>query len=62
MNNETIVILQERMAGYLMFRRFHKIGEKRDLKNSQRNIYIFKDSPEIRNAMEEYKTHKELMS
>lgn len=61
MNNETIVILQERMAGYLMFRRFHKIGEKRDLKNSQRSIYIFKDSPEIRNAMEEYNQFKELI-
>ena len=62
MKNETIVILQERMAGWLMFNRFHKIGEKMDLKASSRKIYIFKDSPELRKAMEEYNNHKYLLA
>lgn len=60
--NETIVILQERMAGWLMFNRFHKISEKLDMKDSNRKIYIFKDSPELRNAMKEYNKQKYLLA
>jgi hypothetical protein len=56
--NDTIVILQERMAGWLMFNRFHKVGEKVDLKDCNRVIYIFKDSPELRLAMEKYNNQK----
>ena len=44
--NNTIVITQERMAGWLMFNRFHKVNEKPDLKDSSRCIYIFMDSSE----------------
>jgi hypothetical protein len=62
MNNETIVITQERMAGWLMFNRFHKVDEKSDLKDSSRNIYIFKDTPEIRNAMGKYNQFKQIIS
>lgn len=49
-----IVVFQERMAGWLMFNRFHKIAERADLKESKRNIYVFKDSPEIRVVMEDF--------
>ena len=59
-NDNTIVIFQERMAGWLMFNRFHKICEKMDMKNSDRNIYIFKDSPELRKTMEEYQQFKKI--
>ncbi len=62
MKNETIVILQERMAGWLMFNRFHKVCEKLDMKDSNRKIYIFKDSPELRNAMKEYNNQKYLLA
>ena len=62
MINDTIVVLQERMAGWLMFNRFHKLGEKMDMKNSNRNIYIFKDSPELRKAMVEYNNPKYLLA
>lgn len=62
MINGTIVVLQERMAGYLMFCRFHKIDEKPDLKDSSRRIYIFKDTPEIREAMGRYQQFKYLMN
>ena len=61
MNNETIVITQERMAGWLMFNRFHKVDEKPDLKDSNRKIFIFKDSPKLRYTMEKYQQFKELI-
>ncbi|WCK55121.1 hypothetical protein PP175_03800 [Aneurinibacillus sp. Ricciae_BoGa-3] len=56
--NNTIVITQERMAGWLMFNRFHKVDEKVDLKDSGRRIYIFKDSPQLREAMGRYNEFK----
>lgn len=59
MKNDTIVITQERMAGWLMLNRFHKIGEKTDLKDANRKIYIFKDSPELRETMAKYQQFKE---
>ncbi len=61
MKNETIVITQERMAGWLMFNRFHKIDEKLDLKDSNRKIFIFKDSPELRRAMVNYQQYKAII-
>lgn len=62
MINDTIVIIQERMAGWLMFNRFHKVDEKPDLKDSNRKIFIFKDSPKLREAMEKYNQFKEIIS
>ena len=59
-NDNTIVILQERMAGWLMFNRFHKVCEKVDMKDPHRQIYIFKDSPELRKTMEEYQKFKKM--
>lgn len=56
--DNTIVITQSRMAGWLMFNRFHKVDEKSDLKDKNRKVYIFKDSPELRQAMNKYKTFK----
>jgi len=61
MINDTIVITQERMAGWLMFNRFHKVDEKPDFKDSNRKIFIFKDSPELRKTMEKYQQFKELI-
>lgn len=62
MNNETIVILQERMMGWLCFNRFHCIGVKQDLKDSNRNIYIFKDSPELHKTMDKYQQFKDAIT
>ncbi len=62
MRNNTIVITQERMAGWLMFNRFHKVDEKPDLKDSNRKIFIFKDSPKLRDTMEKYNQFKEIIS
>lgn len=56
---DTIVITQERMAGWLMFNRFHKVDEKLDLKNPNRRVYIFKDSPQLRQVMTKYNEFKQ---
>jgi DNA-binding transcriptional regulator of glucitol operon len=61
MKNDTIVITQERMAGWLMFNRFHKVDEKPDLKDSNRKIFIFKDSPRLRETMEKYNQFKDVV-
>lgn len=42
------------MAGWLMYNGFHKITEKKDLKNLEKQIYIFNDSEDIRKIMKEY--------
>ena len=60
-HDDTIVILQERMAGWLMFNRFHKVDEKPDLKDSNRKIFIFKDSPRLRDTMEKYQQFKDVI-
>lgn len=60
MKNDTIVITQERMAGWLMFNRFHKVDEKPDLKDSNRKIFIFKDSPRLRETMEKFSQFKDV--
>lgn len=62
MKKDTIVITQERMEGWLMLNRFHKIGEKLDLKDANRKIYIFKDSPELRKTMAKYHQFKEMLN
>lgn len=59
MVSKTIVITQSRMAGWLMFNRFYKLDEKMDLKDSNRKIFIFKDSPQLRQAMESYNQFKD---
>jgi DNA-binding transcriptional regulator of glucitol operon len=59
--DDTIVILQARMAGWLMFNRFNKLSEKVDLKDNSRNIYVFRDTPEIRAAMNMYNQYKNMV-
>ena len=59
--NNTIVILQERMAGWLMFNRLAKLDEKKDLKNPNRNIYIFRDTDRLRECMGSYDKYKNII-
>jgi hypothetical protein len=61
-HTNTIVITQERMAGWLMFNRFHKVDEKPDLKDSSRKIFIFKDSLKLRDTMARYQQFKDAVS
>ncbi len=60
-HDRTIVITQERMAGWLMLNRFHKVDEKIDLKDANRKIYIFMDTPELRDTMSKYNQYKEML-
>jgi len=62
MKNETIVITQERMMGWLCFNRFHCLNVKPDLKDTNRKIYIFKDSPGLRETMGKYQQFKDAIS
>ncbi|KPV56954.1 hypothetical protein QJ48_24760 [Paenibacillus sp. A3] len=57
MNNETIVITQSR-AGWLMFNGFGKVTERLDWKDRNRVIYIFNDSPKLRETMSKYNQFK----
>ena len=61
MKNETIVITQERMMGWLCFNRFHCVNVKTDLKDNNRKIYIFKDTSGLRETMGKYNQFKELI-
>lgn len=60
-HDNSIVITQERMAGWLMFNRFHKVCEKVDMKDSTRKIFIFKDSPILRETMGKYQQFKDAL-
>ena len=46
-----------RMAGYLMQRGF-VLFEIQEQKDSRRKIYMFKDSDELRQAIQDYKNSK----
>jgi hypothetical protein len=58
MENKTIVITQSRMAGWLMFNGFGKVNERLDLKDQNRLIYIFNESPQLRETMSKYNQFK----
>lgn len=53
--DKTIIIFEERMAGWLMYNGFHKLKEKKDLKNENKTIFIFEDTEKIRKIMKKYK-------
>ncbi|MGQ3480688.1 DUF5659 domain-containing protein [Paenibacillus sp. TY11] len=58
MESDTIVITQSRMAGWLMFNGFKKVNERLDLKDDNRVIYIFNNSPQLRKTMAQYNQFK----
>lgn len=49
------VIKNQIMATYLMTKGFRLVKLDVDRNNSNRNIYLFNDSKELRQAMSEYK-------
>jgi hypothetical protein len=59
MESKTIVITQSRMAGWLMFNGFGKVSERLDSKDRNRIIYIFNDTPQLRETMSKYNRFKE---
>ncbi|WP_368041505.1 DUF5659 domain-containing protein [Clostridium sp. 001] len=50
------------MAGWLQFNGFHKLYEQNDNVESNKLIYIFKDTKQIRNCMSKYNQFKQLLS
>ena len=57
-----VTIHSQAMAGYLMIRKFILIDKRTDLKNSNKNVFIFKESQEIRNAMQKYSNDKDAIN
>jgi len=57
-----VTIHSQAMAGFLMLHRFILIDQREDLKNKNKNVFIFKDSKEIRNAMKKYSEQKEIIN
>ncbi|QXE20030.1 hypothetical protein B5S50_15020 [Clostridium sp. 001] len=59
---EKLIIKNEKMAGWLQFNGFHKLYEQNDNVESNKLIYIFKDTKQIRNCMSKYNQFKQLLS
>ncbi len=52
------VIKSQSMATFLMTKGFRLIKLQQDRKNPNRNVYLFKDSEELRKAITEYTVNK----
>lgn len=48
------IVYNQRMAGYLMQRGFVLIDMRPDLKKTGRNVFFFKDTPQLKSAIDEY--------
>jgi len=55
MDTKTLTIFGQRMTGYLLLRGFVLAGMRPDREGSGRNVFFFKDTPDIRRAMNDYK-------
>lgn len=53
-SRENYAIFNQRLAGYLMERGFVLLHSRSDKKGTGRNVFIFRNSPELRNAMTIY--------
>lgn len=51
-------IFSQKLAGYLMYRGFVLLKMSEDLKNPNKHVFIFKDSDEIRKAIDDYSNLK----
>ena len=54
MEFKSIIVFSQKMAGWLMYQGFVLIQMRPDKKNNNKNIFIFKESEEIRNKIKEY--------
>lgn len=52
------IIHNQRLAGYLMYRGFVLQGLEKSNIDSRKNIFLFKDSDEIRLAVSDFKRDK----
>lgn len=51
---KSFIIYSQKMAGYLMQKGFVLVDMQPDLKKSGRNVFFFKDSPQLKSAIDEY--------
>lgn len=52
---KNIIIFNQRLAGYLMQKGYVLLDMRPDFKSSSRkNIFLFKDTPQIRQSMSDY--------
>lgn len=54
MEHETKIIYSQRLAGYLMLRGFVLMGMDQDRRIDGRNVFFFKNSPKLDDAIMEY--------
>ena len=47
-------IFSQKLAGYLMYRGFVLLKVCEDLKNPRKHVFIFNESKEIRDAIDDY--------
>jgi len=57
MNRRSFTCFSMRLAGFLMLRGFVVFEMRKDQKTN-RNVFVFNDSNELRSAVEEYKNFK----
>ena len=51
----TLTIYSQKLAGYLMQRGFVLIDMQEDIKPTGRNVFLFKNTPQLQSAIDEYK-------
>lgn len=57
-DNKYMQIFSQRLAGYLMLNGFVLGNMRPDNKGGGKNVFFFKNTPEIRSAIDEYKSLK----
>ncbi|EDS76618.1 hypothetical protein CBC_A1763 [Clostridium botulinum C str. Eklund] len=58
---KTIAINSQRMAGWLMFNRFNLVRIESDKRDNSRNVYLSKDTQELRQCMNRYNEFKSMI-
>jgi len=51
---KSFIVYSQKMSGYLMQKGFVLVDMQPDLKKSGRNVFFFKDSPQLKSAIDEY--------
>ena len=52
---ENYVVFSQRLAGFLMLKGFRLVRTERNMKFEKKNVFIFKKSDELEEAIDEYK-------
>lgn len=55
---KTQIVFNQKLSGYLMLRGFVLVDMRPDTHGSGRNVFFFKDSPELHKAIDDYKNNQ----